>query len=74
MTTWPVGHAGMRGRLIAYGLGILAALGFLLIGTTPQAMADPGNWVNLVFWTAVLLVLVFFFVKTIMRKPQPKPV
>ena len=60
-------------NLVLYIVGILIVLLFLLIGTTPQAMADPNNWINLVFWGAVLIVLVFFFIRTWMKKPTAMP-
>lgn len=63
-----------RSRLALYGVGIVVVLLFLAIGTTPQATADPSNWVNLIFWGAVLIVLVFFFIRTWAKKPDVMPV
>jgi uncharacterized membrane protein len=58
---------------VLYVLVLLVVLLFLLIGTTPQAMADPNNWINLAFWGIIFIVVTIFFVRSLMKKPQPKP-
>jgi di/tricarboxylate transporter len=57
---------------VLYVLVLLVVLLFLLIGTTSQAMADPNNWISLAFWGIIFIVVAIFFVRTLMKKPQPK--
>ena len=63
-----------RISLVIYVLALLVVLLFLLIGMTPQAIADPNNWINLAFWGIVFVVVAIFFVRRLMKKPRPTPV
>ncbi len=64
---------GRRTTLTLYIVALLLVLLLFLIGTTPQAMADPNNWINLTFWGIVLVVVAILFVRTLMKKPGTKP-